>query len=126
MIWARTFSSRSTMAALGLAEGHLVGHLEDIAQRLGAFAIKPAHGQAELVDRLDDRVDLFGQDQPGQVQHGADADAGAEIGRAGGQIAQLGAESVIRASSPARNPAWSIAVQAWRSCSPGRSACIRR
>ena len=63
MIWASTFSSRSTIAALGFAEGHLVGHLENIAQRLGAFAVKPAHGQAELVHRLDDRVDLLGQHQ---------------------------------------------------------------
>ena len=40
---------------LGLAERHLVGDLENIAQRLGAFAVKSAHRQAELVDRLDDR-----------------------------------------------------------------------
>ena len=49
--------------ALGLAQGHLVGHLENIAQRLGALAVKAADGQAELVDRLDDRVDLLRQDQ---------------------------------------------------------------
>ena len=35
---------------LDFAQGHLVGDLEDIAQRLGAFAVKAAHGQAQLVD----------------------------------------------------------------------------
>ena len=79
----------------GFAQRHLVGHLEDIAQRFGAFAVKSAHRQAELVDRLDDRIDLLGQHQPGQMQHRADADAGAEIGRARGQIAQFGVEGVI-------------------------------
>ena len=83
------------MVALGFAERHLVGDLEHIAQRLGAFAVKPAHGQAELVDGLDDRIDLLGQDQAGQMQHRADADAGAEVGRAGGQIAEVVVEGVI-------------------------------
>ena len=110
---------------LDFAQGHLVGNLEDIAQRLGAFAVKAAHGQAQLVDGLNDLVDLLGQDQPGQMQHGADADAGAEIGRAGGQITQVRAESVIE-----------FALQfgihlvdghpGLPSCRPGRSACMRR
>ena len=85
-----------------LAQGHLVGDLENIAQRLGAFAVKAAHGQAQLVDGLDDLVDLLGQHQPRQMQHGADADAGAEIGRAGGQVTQFRAESVIEFASPTR------------------------
>ena len=80
---------------LRFAQGHLVGNLEDVAQRLGAFAVKAAHGQADFVDRLDDLVDLLGQDQAGQMQHGADAHAGAEVGRAGGQVAELGAEGEI-------------------------------
>ena len=37
-----------------LPERRLVGDLEEIAQRLGAFAIQPAHRQADLVHRLDD------------------------------------------------------------------------
>ena len=32
--------------------------------------------------------------RPGQVEHHADADAGADVGRAGGQVAELGAEGV--------------------------------
>ena len=83
------------MSVSDFAQGHLVGNLEDIAQRLGAFAVKSAHGQAEFVDRVNDRVDLLGQNQPRQMQHGADADAGAEVGRAGGQVAEFGSEGVI-------------------------------
>ena len=70
---------------LWLTQGHLVGDLKDIAQRLGALAIEPAHRQSQLVDGLDDLVDLLGQDQARKVQHGAHADAGAQIGGAGCQ-----------------------------------------
>ena len=73
--------------ALGLAEGHLVGNLKDVAQRLGAFPVKPAHGKAELVDGLNDLVDLFTQHQPRQVQHRAHANAGAQVGGAGSEVA---------------------------------------
>ena len=73
--------------ALGLTEGHLVGNLKDVAQRLGAFPVKPAHGKAQLVDGLDDLVDLLAQHQPRQVQHRAHANAGAQVGGAGGEIA---------------------------------------
>jgi hypothetical protein len=95
MICDRTFSSRSTMT-FRFAERHLVGNLKNISERLGAFAVKPAHGEAELVDGLDDGIDLLAQDQAGQMQHRADADAGAEIRRAGGQITQLVVEGVIQ------------------------------
>ena len=119
MICARTFSSRSTIVRFGFAQRHLVGHLENIAQRLGAFAVKPAHGQAQLVDRLDDRIDLLRQHQARQMQHRADANAGAEIRRAGGQITQLVVESVIQLLLQAAESTWSMAPQAWRSCKPG-------
>ena len=76
------------------AEGHLVRHLEDVAERLGALAIKSAHRQPELVDGLDDGIDLLGQDESGQMQHGAHADARAEVGRARGQVTQFVAEGV--------------------------------
>ena len=47
---------------LRLAEGHLVGDLEDVAQRLRAFAVQAADGQTKLVDRLDNLVNLLAQD----------------------------------------------------------------
>ena len=114
------------MAALAFAQRHLVGNLENIAQRLGALAVKPAHGQAELVHRLDDRIDLLRQHQSRQVQHRAHADARAEIRRARGQIAEFLAERVIRGFSPVRNPTGQSRCHACAICRPGRSACIRR
>ena len=96
MICARTFSSRSTIDRLCFAERHLVGNLKNISERLGAFAVKPAHREAELVDRLDDRIDLLAQNQPRQMEHRADADARAEIRRAGRQIAKLVVEGIIQ------------------------------
>ena len=119
--------SRSTISGLGLTQRHLVGNLKDISQRFGAFAIEAAHRQAQLVDGLDDLVDLLGQNQAGQVQHGADADARAEIGRTGREIAELG---VLKAYSslllPGRNRPDRWPVQACFSCRPGRNACMRR
>ncbi len=88
--------------ALGLAQSHLVGHLEDIAQRLGAFAIKTTNSQTQFVDRLDDRVNVLVQDQPRQVQHGADSDPGADVGRTGRQITQVRTEGIIELSLEGR------------------------
>ena len=45
-----------------LPQGHLIGDLKDIAQRLGALAIETAHRQPQLIDGLDNLVDLLGQD----------------------------------------------------------------
>ena len=83
------------MARFRFAQRHLVGNLKNISERFRAFAVKSAHGQTELVDGLDDGIDLLGQNQAGQMQHRADADARAEIRRAGGQITEVGVESVI-------------------------------
>ena len=79
----------------GLAKSHLIGNLKHIAERLGAFAVKPAHGQAQFVDRLNDLVDLLGQHQGRQVEHRAHTDARAEVGRAGSQVTEVGREGVI-------------------------------
>ncbi len=57
--------------------------------------MQAADGQAKLVDRLDDLVNLLAQDQPWQVQHRADANTGAEVGGAGGQVAASLAEGVV-------------------------------
>ena len=80
----------------------LVGNLVEIAERLGAFAVEAADGEADLVDRLDDLADLVAEDQAGQVQHGGGAHAGAEVGRAGGEVAERRDRRRIRAISPVR------------------------
>ena len=81
---------------LGFTEGHLIGNLKDVTEGFSAFAIQAAHSQAELVDGLDDRVDLLGKHESGQVQHGTHADAGAEIGRARGEVAKFVIEGVVQ------------------------------
>ncbi|MEI9865467.1 MAG: hypothetical protein WDN00_13140 [Limisphaerales bacterium] len=70
--------------------------MKDIAQSFGAFAVKSAHRKTKLVDGLDDRIDLLGENEAGQMQHRTDTDAGAKIGRAGRQITEFIAESVIQ------------------------------
>ena len=70
----------------------LVGDLVEVAHRLAALAVQAADGQVDLVQRLEDLLDLLGQHQRRQVQHHADADAGADVRRAGGEVAELFAE----------------------------------
>ena len=69
-------------------EGVLVGDLEEVGEGFGAFAIEAADGEADFVDGLDDLVDLVAEDERGEVEHGAGAHAGAEIGGAGGEVAE--------------------------------------
>src|SRR5215471_20120396 len=54
----------------GLAQCHLVGHLENVAERFCALAAESADRKAELVDRLDNWLDLLGENQARQMQHG--------------------------------------------------------
>ena len=75
---------------LALAQGLLVGDLVEVAEGLAAFAVEAADGQVDLLESAEDLVDLLGLDQAGQVEHHADADAGAHVGGAGGQVAELG------------------------------------
>ncbi len=96
MICARTFSKPLDDDRFAFAERHLVGDLKNIAQRLGAFAVKPAHREAKLVDGLDDRIDLLGENEARQMQHRAHADAGAEIRRTRGQITEFVVEGEIQ------------------------------
>src|SRR5205807_1595458 len=69
--------------------------LKDISEGFGTLPVETANGQAQLVDRLDNGVDLLGQNQTWQVEHGTDADPGANISWARRQVAELGAKSVI-------------------------------
>ena len=79
---------------LAAAERDLVADLVEIAHRLRAFAVQAADGQADLLQAAEDLVDLPGDDQGGQVQHHAHAHAGADVGRAGGQVAEPLVEGV--------------------------------
>jgi hypothetical protein len=81
---------------LGLAEGRLVGNLEDAAARVGTLAEEPAHDHAQLVHGAHDLLHLPGDDQRGQVHHGGGPHAGAEIGRAGRQVAQRRRKGVVQ------------------------------
>jgi len=80
---------------LRFAEGHLVGNLEEVAERLGAFAVEAADGEADLVHGFDDLGDLVVEHEGGQVHHGGGAHAGADVGGAGGEVADLGREGEI-------------------------------
>src|SRR5579862_4105357 len=78
-----------------LTQGHLIRDLENIAQSLSSLTVKTSDRQAELVDGLDDRIDLFSQNQAWQVEHRAYPDAGADIRGTSCEIAHLGIESVL-------------------------------
>ena len=76
------------------AEGDLVADLVEIAHRLRAFAVQAADRQADLLQAAEDLLDLPGDDQGRQVQHHAHPHARADVGRAGGQVAELLVEGV--------------------------------
>ena len=79
---------------LGLAEGGLIGNLEEVSEGFGALAVKSAHSQTDFADGIDDLVDLFGEHEGGKVDHGRGAQAGADIGRAGGEVAEIRVKGV--------------------------------
>ena len=79
---------------LALAERHLVGDLVEVAERPAALAVEAADGQVDLLQGAEDLLDLLGQPEGRQVQHDAGPHAGADVGRAGGQVAELRAEGV--------------------------------
>ena len=69
-------------------ESDLIGDLIEAADRLRAFAVGAAHRAAAAARVADDAVHLAGRGQHGQVQHDGCAQAGADVGRAGGQVAE--------------------------------------
>ena len=89
MMVSITLLRRSMISSSFSPKRGLVRDLKEIAHRLGAFAVKPADREPDLVHRLNDLVDHLAQNEAGQMQHGRGAHAGADIGRAGGQIAEL-------------------------------------
>jgi len=70
------------------AKGGLVGDLEKITESFRAFAVESADGEAKLIDRFDDLIDLLTQDEAGKMKHGGSAHSGADVGRAGGEVAE--------------------------------------
>ena len=74
---------------LGAPQRHLIGHLIQIAQRLGALAVHAADGQSHLSDDLTHVAHLLAQGKHGQVQQQACPHSRPGIGGTGGQIAQL-------------------------------------
>ena len=84
-----TLFSRVDDFLLLLAERGLIGDLEEIAERFRALAVEPADGEADFVHGLDDLVDLLGEHERRQMDHRRGAHAGADVRRAGGEIAEL-------------------------------------
>src|SRR5437899_1606180 len=77
---AKDFLQPLDNGALRLAESHLVGDLEYVAQCLGALPIQAADSQPQLIHRLNNWIDLLSQHQSRQVQHCADPNASANVG----------------------------------------------
>ncbi len=75
--------------------GLLVGDLIKIAHRLRAFAVQAANRETNFLQAAEDFVDLPREDERRQVHQYAHSHAGADIGRAGGEVAEAGMERVI-------------------------------
>ena len=71
------------------AEGILVTDLKEVGEGFGAFAVDAANGEADAIGGVDDLIDLFTEHQSGKVHHGGGAQAGTEVGRAGGEVAEF-------------------------------------
>ncbi len=88
MIVSITLLRRLIISSSFSPERGLVRDLKKIPHRLGAFSVKTANGETDLVHRLNDLVDHLAQDKTGKMQHGRGPHAGADVGRAGGQITE--------------------------------------
>ncbi len=82
----------------GAAEGYLIGDLVEIAGGFGAFAVVATDGEVEVFGGTADALDLVGHLERGQVHHDGEADAGADVGWAGGEVAPAREEGVIDAT----------------------------
>ena len=70
------------------AQRDLVGDLVEPADRLGALAVGAAHSTAAAAGVADHAAHGIRGSQHGQMQHDRGAQAGADVGRASGQVAQ--------------------------------------
>ena len=73
----------------------MVRDLEEVAEGLGSFSVETADGETELVDRLNHLVDLLAEDETRKMKHGGGAHPGADVGGAGGEVAEGGGEGVL-------------------------------
>src|SRR5690606_40755092 len=77
---------------LALAQRGLIGDLVEIAGGLGAFTVQAAYRQAHFLGGTEHLFDLAGELESRQVEHDTDADAGADVGGAGGEVAKARAD----------------------------------
>ena len=82
---------------LGPAEGDLVRDLVQVAAGPAALAVQAADHEVDLLERLEHFFDLLGNAERRQVEHDAGAHPGADVGRAGGEVAELVVEGVGQA-----------------------------
>ena len=79
----------------GFAERRLIADLIKIARGFGPFAIEAANGQSHVLGGTKYLFDFAGQFEGGKMKHHADANAGADVGRAGGQISKAGVKCPV-------------------------------
>lgn len=80
---------------LAFSKRHLIRNLEEISQRLGPLPVETPHGEADPVDRLYDLADLLAKDEPGEMHHRRRPQSRADVGRTGGEVAQLGGKGEL-------------------------------
>src|SRR5262249_35247414 len=71
-----------------LTKRDLVRNLVEIALGLRAFAVEAADGEVDLLQAAEDFVDLPSDHEGRQVEHYADAKAGADVRGTGRQVAE--------------------------------------
>ncbi len=75
----------------------LVAELEEVAHRVGTLAVEPADRQAHVGGGALHLLEFPHESQPRQMQHHAHPQAGADVGGAGGEVAEARREGVIDA-----------------------------
>lgn len=77
-----------------LSQRHLIADLVEVSHELGAFAKETSNSDVDFVECAKHLFNLFGSDEGWQVEHDADSQPGADIGRARGQVTQFLGEGV--------------------------------
>lgn len=76
----------------GFSESHLVGNLVEVTECLAAFTVEPADGEVDFLSGLVDFLNFAGDAESGEVEHDTESNAGADVGGAGCEVAQLRVE----------------------------------
>ncbi len=98
-IWRTTPLQLGQGLLLRHSQRHLVGDLEEVAHDLGPLAVEAAHGKPDLGHPGEDLLHPLGQDQGRKVDQDGGAHPRADVGRAGGEIAETPRRT--RTASPA-------------------------